>query len=108
MMRLWVESYSRSTPVSAGAMISVCTHAVLIGVAVASTRRPANVDSDWIENRAYYLPPPNRSRAQESSGETIRYIELAPEGFGAGFAKGEIGTDRPESHEISPKPGDLG
>jgi TonB family protein len=107
-MRLWVESYSRSTPVSAGAMISVCTHALLISVAVASTRRPASVDPDWIENRAYYMPPPNRSPAQQSSGETIRYVELAPEGFGAGFGKDGMGTDRPESHEISSKPGDLG
>jgi len=108
MMRLWVESYSRSAPVSSSAMISVVTHALLIGVAVASTSRPANVDPDWIENRAYYLPPPNRTPSQEASGETIKYVELAPEGIGSGFGKDAIGTDRPVIREISDIPGDLG
>jgi protein TonB len=108
MMRLWVESYSRATPVSSSAVISVCTHALIIGVAVASTSRPANVDADWIENRAYYLPPPNRMPSQQASGETIKYVELAPEGVGAGFGKTGIGTDRPEIREVSENPGDLG
>ena len=108
MMRLWVESYSRATPVSSSAVISVVTHALLIGAAVASTSRPANVDSDWIENRAYYLPPPNRMPSQQASGETIKYVELSPEGVGAGIGAGAMGTDRPIVHELSENPGDLG
>ena len=108
MMRLWVESYSRATPVSSSAVVSVVTHALLIGAAIASTTRPANVDADWIENRAYYLPPPNRMPSQQASGETIKYVELSPEGVGAGFAVGELGTDRPVVHELSDNPGDLG
>ena len=108
MMRLWVESYSKSTTVSSSALISVVTHALLIGAAVASTSRPANVEADWIENRVYYLPPPNRMPSQAASGETIKYVELAPEGVGAGFGKSVIGTDRTEIHEISEHPGDLG
>ncbi len=108
MMRLWVESYSRSAPVSSSAMVSVVTHALLIGAAVVTTSRPANVEGDWIENRAYYLPPPNRMPSQQASGETIKYIELAPEGIGAGFGKSTMGTDRTELREISEIPGDLG
>ena len=108
MMRLWVESYSRATPVSSSAVVSVVTHALLIGVAIASTSRPANMDADWIENRAYYLPPPNRMPSQQASGETIKYVELSPEGVGAGFGVGELGTDRPVVHELSENPGDLG
>lgn len=109
MMRLWVESYSRSAPVSSSAMISVVTHALLIAVAVTATSRPANVDPDWIENRAYYLPPPNRTPSQHASGETIKYVELAPEGLGAGFGKSDIGGgDHVQAKEISENPGDLG
>jgi len=108
MMRLWVDSYSRATPVSSSAMISVVTHALIIGAAVASTSRPANVEADWIENRAYYLPPPNRMPSQAASGETIKYVELAPEGIGAGFGQSAIGTDRTELHEVAEHPGDLG
>lgn len=108
MMRLWVESYSRTTPVSSSAMVSVVTHALLVGAAVASTSRPANIDADWIENRAYYLPPPNRMPSQQASVETIKYVELSPEGIGAGFGVGELGTDHPVVHELSDNPGDLG
>lgn len=108
MMRLWVESYSRSTPVSSSAMISVFTHVLLVGGAIAATQRPANLDPDWIENRAYYLPPPNRMPSQEGSRETIKYIELAPEGVGSGLGKGGFGIGEPALHDISSKPGDLG
>jgi TonB family protein len=108
MMRLWVESYSRATPVSSSAVISVVTHALLIGVAVASTSRPPNMEADWIENRAYFLPPPNRMPSQQASGETIKYIELSPQGVGSGFGAGILGSDRPIVHELSDNPGDLG
>jgi protein TonB len=109
MMRLWVESYSRSAPVSSSAVISVFTHALLIGGAIASTSRPPNIDPDWIENRVYYLAPPNRMASQQASGETIKYVELAPEGIGAGLGKTEIGGgDRAVAKEISENPGDLG
>lgn len=108
MMRLWVESYSRSTPVSSSAVISVFAHVLLIGGAISATRRPANLDSDWIENRAYYLPPPNRMPAQEGSRETIKYIELAPEGIGSGLGKSGFGGGEPALHDIAAKIGDLG
>jgi|SRR5690348_6944104 TonB family protein len=109
MMRLWVESYSRSTPVSSSAVISVVTHALLIGVAIVSTTRPPNLQADWIENRPYYLPPPNRAPGQQGSRETIKYIALAPEGVGAGY--GPVGVGSPEKsvvHDPSEKLGDLG
>lgn len=108
MMRLWVESYAKSTPVSSSAVISLVTHAVLIGAAVASTRPPANIDTDWIENRAYYLPPPNRMPSQAGSAETIKYVELAPEGTGAGFGEPGNGITSGTPHEKSPSTGDLG
>src|SRR5438309_8869242 len=108
MMRLWVESYSRSTPVSSSAVVSLVTHALLIGVAIAATNRPANLESDWIENRAYYLPPPDRRPSQEGSRETIKYVDLAPEGVGAGFGEVSAGTDGPVIQEPSASLGDIG
>jgi protein TonB len=108
MMRLWVESYSKSAPVSSSAVISVVAHALIIGAAIVSTNRPPNIEADWIENRAYYLPPPDRIPDQDGSRETIKYVELAPEGVGAGFGQVGIGTERPEVKEPSPTVGDLG
>lgn len=107
MMRLWVESYAKSAPVSSSAVVSILTHVVLIGAAVAATNRPANVDPDWIENRVYYLPPPDRAPTQAGSAETIKYVELAPEGPGAGFGAAAIGTGA-APHDSSPTIGDLG
>src|SRR5690348_2033577 len=108
MMRLWVESYARSTPFSSSAVISIVTHAVLIGAAIASTSRPATVDPDWIENRVYYLPPPDRAPSQAGSVETIKSVELAPEDPGAGFGPGDLGASTEAPHESSPSLGDLG
>ena len=108
MMRLWVESYAKSTPVSSSAVISIVTHVVLIGAAVASTTRPPNVDPDWIENRVYYLPPPDRAPTQAGSAETIKYIELAPEGTGSGFGPVAEGIGAGAPHESTPTKGDLG
>jgi protein TonB len=107
-MRLWVETYSRSTPVSSSAVVSLVTHALLVGAAITATNRPANVDADWIENRAYYLPPPDRRPSQEGSRETIKYVDLAPEGVGTGFGEGVGVTDGPVIQEPSATLGDIG
>src|SRR5919198_4844268 len=109
MMRLWVESYAKATPISTSALFSILTHAALIGAAAVVTRRPPAVDADWIENRTYYLPPPDRRPGQEGSRETIKYVELAPEGVGAGFGQAGIAADKPPiDREISKSLGDLG
>jgi protein TonB len=110
MMRLWVESYAKTTPISTSALLSVVTHAALIAVAIVETRRSPDVRGEWIENRAYYLPPPNRTPGQRASHETIKYVELAPIGPGAGF--GPVVTPLPRDDkpvgELSPTTGDLG
>lgn len=108
MMRLWAESYSRSTPVSSSAILSVTTHVLLIAVAVMATRRPQGMQSDWLENRPYFLLPPNRVPAQQGSRETIKYVELAPEGMGAGFGGPAIQPEKKAAPETSETVGDLG
>jgi protein TonB len=109
MMRLWAESYAKTTPISSSAVFSVVTHALLIGAAVVGTRRAPDLTPDWIENRTYYLPPPDRAPGQEAVRETIKYVELAPEGIGAGFGKmTAIAEEKPTQQESSPTIGDLG
>jgi TonB family protein len=107
MMRLWAESYSRSTSDGASAGISLVAHVLLISAAIAATNRPRNLQADWIENRAYYLPPPDRRPSQESSRETIQYVDLAPEGVGSGFGAGGV-TDGPVIKDLSAGLGDIG
>lgn len=108
-MRLWVESYAKSTSPSSSALFSLITHAALIGAAVWSTQRPPALPSEWIENRPYFLPPPDRSPAQEGSRETLKYIELAPIGLGSGFGAAATNAEKPATPEPSmPDLGDLG
>ncbi len=110
MMRLWVESYAKTTPISTSALFSISLHALLIVGAVAATRRPPGIQGDWIENRAYYLVPPNRVPSQSGSRETIKYVELAPEGSGAGVGQSGAadGSALAPAAEPSPTVGDLG
>jgi protein TonB len=108
MMRLWVESYSKATPVSPSAFLSFVAHAVLIAAAVNATRRPPELPGEGLANRAYYMPPPNRDPGQQGQHETIKYIELAPIGLGAGFGAPVVRSDKKADAETSPAPGDLG
>lgn len=107
MMRRWAESHSRSMGDSASAAVSVVAHVLVVGAAVAATSRPANLEADWIENRPYYLPPPDRRPTQESSRETIQYVELAPEGQGSGLGQGGL-NDAPLIKDIPTSLGDIG
>lgn len=107
MMRLWKESYTKTTPVSS-AVFSLVAHALLIGAAIGATKRSAELASEWIENRAYYLPPPNRTPAQSESRETLQYIALAPEGLGSGAGGVDVGGDHRPTGALSPSVGDLG
>jgi protein TonB len=105
--RRWVESYSRSTRDGSSAVISIIAHALVVGAAVAATNRPANLETDWIANRVYYLPPPDNRPSQEGSREKLAYIELAPEGTGSGFGKTGDGAD-PIIKDLPSGLGDIG
>ena len=97
MMRMWRESYRTAPSAGMGAAVSVVAHATLIVAAIVGTARPSSIDgqTSWIANKVYYMPPPNRVAHQEGSRETLRYIELAPEGLGAGLGTPAIDASRP-------------
>jgi len=106
-LRAWADAYATSPSNWPGVAFSVLSHALLIAAAVGGTRRPPNLATDWIENRVYYMPPPNRLPTQESSRETIKYVELTPEGAGSGFGR-EGASDGPLIQEVSADLGDIG
>src|SRR5690242_8342736 len=95
-MRMWRESYSAVPSEGMGAAVSVVAHATLIVAALVGTARPSAIDgkTSWIANKVYYMPPPNRVAHQEGSRETLRYIELAPEGLGSGLGIPAIDATR--------------
>jgi len=95
MMRLWVNSYAKATPVVTSATLSVVAHAVVIGAWVVATLPPADLPSDSIANRIVYLPPPDRVPTQRSSAPAVRYVALAPEGPESGLGPRMMGDARP-------------
>lgn len=95
MMRLWVNSYSRSTPVVTSATLSVAAHVAIIAAWVVATLPANNVPADSIANRVIYLPPPDRAPPDRSSAPAVRYVELAPEGAGTGMGARMMGDARP-------------
>jgi len=95
MMRLWVNSYTKSTPVVTSATLSLAAHAAIIAAWVIATLPAANVPTDSIANRVVFLPPPDRVPTTQSSEPGVRYIQLAPEGPGTGMGARMMGDARP-------------
>ena len=100
MMRLWVHSYAKATSVTSAATLSVFAHTVLIGAWVVATLPVAELSRDSFANRTYpqYRPPPDRTRGQAGSRETVHYIDLAAkEGLGAGDGARTKGDEAPST-----------
>jgi protein TonB len=95
MMRLWANSYSRSTPVVTSATLSVGAHIAIIAAWVIATLPASNVPANSIANRVVYIPPTDRVPTAQSSGPAVRYVELAPEGLGTGMGARTMGDARP-------------
>jgi TonB family protein len=77
MMKLWIENYAKSTPVIPGAVLSVLTHVVLIGGAVAATATPDTANQIVPEvSLARFLLPPSRV-GQQPQREMIRYVAVS-------------------------------
>jgi TonB family protein len=88
-LEFWKREAASSAPSSAG--FSAFTHVLLIGAWVVATHPSVKRTTTDVQDRAWYLPPPNMRPAQSASTETIRYIEIAPEGFGAGLGS-DVGS----------------
>lgn len=82
-LRFWKPEAAATAPATAG--LSTLVHVVLVGAWVVATLPFATGAPTAAEERVWYLPPPNSRPAQNASVETIRYVDLAPEGEGAGL-----------------------
>jgi protein TonB len=99
MMRLWVNSYAKTTSLmTSAATLSVVAHTVIIAAWVAATLPVAELPQDSFANRTYpkYQPPPDRSPGQRGTRETVHYIDLAQkDGPGAGDGARAMGDEPP-------------
>ena len=95
MMRLWANSYAKSTPVMTSATLSVVAHAVVIAAWVVVTMPPDSMPADSFANRVIYTPPPDRAPGTTGSRETVHYIDLTKEGPGIGDGPRVVGNEKP-------------
>src|SRR4051812_46952936 len=96
MMRLWVQSYAKATPVMSSATLSLIVHSVIISAWVWSTMPAPNVPEDSIANRVVYIPPPDRMPGP-AHRETVHYVEVNRPGGGERTGDGPrmMGEARP-------------
>ena len=97
MMRLWVQSYAKTSNVAPVGAMSAVLHAVLIAGWVYATQPAENVPEDSLANRVFYIPPPDRAPGPRVAREVVHYVESNQPGIGAGEegAKRTIGDERP-------------
>jgi protein TonB len=74
MMRLWAESYSKSTSHVTSAGLSIVAHAVVFTAWIVGTMPPTDLPEDSLANRVYYIPPPDRTPGQRGTRETVAYV----------------------------------
>lgn len=82
-LQFWKPEAAATAPATAS--LSTFMHVLLVGAWVIVTLPSVNPPETDTDERVWYLPPPNSRPAQAASVETIRYVELAPQGEGAGL-----------------------
>ena len=78
MMRLWLDTYAKSTTRTQSVALSVVAHVVLIGAAVAGTANTETATRDLPENSIVrFMAPPDREAGQQPQPEMVRYVAIA-------------------------------
>ena len=85
MLKLWLNTYAKSTSVTPSAVLSVVAHLALIGAAVAGTAATETESRELPENSiARFLAPPDRAAGQLPRPEMIRYVAISIPSVGPG------------------------
>jgi len=76
MMKLWLETYAKSTTQTTSVGLSVAAHIVLVGAAVAGTAR-TEVRELPENSIVRFMAPPDREAGQMPQREMVRYVAIA-------------------------------
>src|SRR4051812_25122080 len=90
VMHVWKQSYGRRTPVVPASIVSLASHALLVGAWIVGTQPASGLDRGSLANRIVYIPPPDRAPLVRGARERVHYITLMP---GAGIGPGEAHVD---------------
>ena len=86
MLKPWIETFSKRTPLTASAIFSVVTHGVLIVAAVVTTSTVARELPSPESTFVRFLAPPNRPAGQTPQPEMIRFVAVSVPSFAVGSA----------------------
>jgi hypothetical protein len=95
MMRLWVQSYAKRTPVAPVLTLSAGLHGGIIALWILATMPAPNVPSESIANRVYYIPPPDKIPGGGGPREVVHYVSVGLNGAGDGAGPRTMGNARP-------------
>lgn len=94
MAKLELSFWRRQPGTQASAGFSALAHVLVIGAWAIVTLPSVSEIPAQAESRPWYMPPPNPKPVRPGSAETLRYVELAPEGIGAGLGAEGAGFAR--------------
>lgn len=102
MMRLWVNSYTKSAAaaVVTSAVLSTLVHTGVIAAWIYATLPIDGLPRLSVSNRVYYIPPPDRAPGNRPVQEVVHYIDLTNPGLGFGDGPRSIGDATPRSRTL--------
>ncbi|HEY8176816.1 MAG TPA: energy transducer TonB [Gemmatimonadaceae bacterium] len=91
MMKLWLDTYAKSSTLTPSMALSIIAHAVLIGAAVAATV-DAGIEDKPLPNNSIvrFLAPPDRPAGQLPQREMVRFVALAVPAPGSGVTPQDV------------------
>lgn len=103
MMRLWLQSYEKTSSVAPIGAMSTVIHALVIAAWVYSTMPGPNVPRNSLANRVVYVVPADRVPGPRVVHEVLRYVESSMEGPGVGEGPSarRMGEARPVASDES-------
>ena len=109
MRFIWFPAAPHGPSVAPGALLSVATHAALLGAVAYG--QGAYLDLLHLGEpktpAVYYVPPPDRSPAQRAMQEHITFVELPPGGFTSSVASRNGMRVRRPTHDRPPLDGGI-
>ena len=104
MMKLWLDSYAKSTTLTPSVVLSVVAHVALIGAAVAGTATAADKWQEVPENSLVrFLAPPDRAAGQLPQREMVLWVAIAIPAPSGGVALQAIEKVKPVEEIVSGK-----
>ncbi|MEX2153009.1 MAG: TonB family protein [Gemmatimonadaceae bacterium] len=104
-LQFWKVSHAGS---ARSASISTLVHVLVIALSIEATMPSPEVEGESDRRIRYFPPPDPKPAGRTESRETLRFVQLAPEGPGAGFGGAGLQPQRAPEISQGPEAGNTG